>query len=239
MTGWNYAPTLLRMAVAASLAALGAIGGPASGRPSADRVQTSQPPQGEWQSFAPEPGTHPSRTMVLMMPAEEGRLAERIAAAIRRNSQWFATYAAQHPGGTLPYHANLGLSQAEYERYLSLMKQHRLGEVERGQLRVTRTADGGLQLSSSGHAAYLNGIVIHLDRNYVETRHGRLTDSKAVDQTDPTSPTGAWRGVRWLNADQTGGLRVQLALGRRADGERLIYYSADPSTDEVLFLLYK
>src|SRR4051794_8480177 len=57
--------------------------------------QESQQSRSERQSFFPEPGTHSSRTMIMMMPPEEGRLAERIVAAARRNPAWFKAYASQ------------------------------------------------------------------------------------------------------------------------------------------------
>jgi hypothetical protein len=78
------------------------------------------PPAAAW---LPAPGRHPARVMTLAPPAEAVALRDRMAAAIMRNQAWYQAYAAQHAQGELPWHANLGISEADYRRFLALTRQ--------------------------------------------------------------------------------------------------------------------
>jgi len=192
----------------------------------------------EIRNFLPSLGVHRSRTMIMMAPREYSVLAERMAAAAQRDPAWFESYVARHSGadGLLPYHPNLGVTEAEYQRFIELMDQFRLGEIERGELSVRAGPGGSLTISAGGHAGYLSGITIYPE--YVQTSHGLLTHREEINQNDPTSPTGRWRGVQWSNEGRPDVPLVKLALGRRESGEMVIYYDVTPSEDETLFLLY-
>lgn len=191
-------------------------------------------------SFLPRPGVHPARELQVSAPPEDAGLAQRIAAAVQRNPSWLKAYVAEHANreGALPYHPNFGVSEAEYARMLSMVGRMALQEVGRVNLSVSRSTDGSLTLSSSGRAARLNGIAIHPEKDVVETPFGRLTHRVAINQEDPNSPTGRWKGVQWSNDGQQGAARVKLALGRREDGEGLIYFQGTPGEDAPVILAY-
>jgi hypothetical protein len=189
-------------------------------------------------AFLPTPGTHPARAMAMTVPPEAEALAARMTAAIRANFAWYRTYAAQHPQGELPWHPNLGISAAEYARFLTLTGQIALREIAPVTLNVTRRPDGGLALAIAGPAAPLNGIVLYPDRNQVETPLGRLGNGGATANRQARSPTGPWEGVRWTNAGSGAPRRVALAFGRRAQGDMLIFYDYGPSDAETVILLY-
>lgn len=192
-------------------------------------------------SFLPRPGVYPARELQVAAPAEDAALARRIAAAVQRNSAWFQAYVAEHSKGgeALPYHPNFGVSEAEYARMLSMAGRMILQEVSRVDLAVGTAADGSLTLSSSGRAARLNGITIHPEKDVVETPFGRLTHRVAIDQDDPNSPTGRWKGVQWSNEAQHGAAHVKLALGRRENGEGLIYFQVTPSEHPPVILAFR
>jgi hypothetical protein len=189
--------------------------------------------------FLPKAGTHQVRQMQVMAPAEASGLADRMTAAAQRNLSWFQQYAAQHEGkeGMLPYHPNLGLSEAEYGKFVSLIGQMALRETGRAQVSVAASPEGALALSASGGAAALNGIVIHPRQDFVHTPSGRLTHRISIDQDDPKSPTGRWKGVQWSNGDATA-QSAKLAVGRRENGEMMIYYAAAGSQSGPLILVY-
>ncbi len=65
----------------------------------------------------------------------------------------------------------------------------------------------------------------------VETPLGRLTCRVEIDQADPKSPTGRWRGVQW--SSEGGSPEIKLAVEWRESGDRVIY------DDQTLFLLYR
>lgn len=188
--------------------------------------------------FLPAVGVHAARAMAIAAPPEMERLAERIRAAMRARPDWFRTYAAQHPEGELPWHANLGVSEAEYRRFLALTHELALVEIGRVSLTVTRRPGGGLALAATGTAAPLEGIVVHAGRNRVGTPRGALTRRSVVDNREVRSPTGPWQGVQWSNVGSTPGRPVRLAFGRRAGGDMILYYDFGPSDAETVILLY-
>ncbi|HYD14580.1 MAG TPA: hypothetical protein VEC11_17165 [Allosphingosinicella sp.] len=188
--------------------------------------------------YLPTPGRHAARAMALAPPAEAVALRDRMAAAILRNRTWYETYAAQHPQGELPWHANLGIGEADYRRYLALTRQIGLGERGRVTLTVTRRSDGGLALGADGAAAALDGLILYPDRGRVETPLGRLGTRAATGNDAPESPLGRWQGIRWSNEGTGAPRQLSLSAGRRADGERLLYYNYGPSDAETVILLY-
>jgi hypothetical protein len=189
-------------------------------------------------TFLPTPGTHPARAIAMTVPPEAEALAARMTAAIRANFAWYRAYAAQYPQGELPWHPNLGISEAEYARFLTLTGQIALREIGRVTLTATRRPDGGLALAADGAAGPLNGIILYPERNQVETPLGRLGNGGATANRQARSPTGPWEGVRWTSAGSGATHRVALAFGRRAQGDMLVFYDYGPSDAETVILLY-
>jgi hypothetical protein len=176
--------------------------------------------------------------MALAPAPEAVALRERMVAAIMRNPQWYQAWAAQHPEGELPWHASLGISEAEYRRFLALTR--RIGLAERGRvtLSVTRRPDGGLALAADGPAAALDGIILYPEAGRVETPLGRLGTRRTTGNDDAASPLGRWQGAEWSDRGTGTGRRLSLSAGRRAGGEMLLYYNYGPSDAETVILLY-
>jgi hypothetical protein len=195
-------------------------------------------PASEAAAYLPTPGAHPARAMALAPPAEAVRLRDRMAAAIARNRAWYDSWVAQHPGGEPPWHANLGVSQADYANYLALTRQIGLSERGRVVLTVTRRPDGGLTLAASGAAAALNGLVLYPQQGRVETPLGGLATISTTGNDAAQSPLGRWRGAEWSNRGTGAARLVSLAAGRRAAGDLMLYYNYGPSDAETVILLY-
>lgn len=189
-------------------------------------------------AYLPAPGAHPARVMTLAPPAEAVQLRDRIAAAVMRNRAWYDGWAAQHPQGELPWHANLGVSEAEYARYLALTRQIGLRERSRVTLNVTRRPDGGLTLGAGGAAAALNGLVLYPERGQVETPLGVLATVSTSGNDAADSPLGRWRGAAWSNRGRGAPRQVRLIAGRRDAGDLMLYYDYGPSDAETVILLY-
>ena len=190
------------------------------------------------EAFLPAPGRHPARLMVLAPPAEAVALRDRMAAAIMRNRAWYEAYVAQHPSGELPWHANLGVSEAEYARFLALARRIGVRESGRVTLVVTRRGDGGLALAADGAAAPLNGMILYPARGRGETPLGALTRRSAAGNDAAESPLGRWQGAEWRNQGSGASRLLSLAVGRRAAGDMLLYYNFGPSDAESVILLY-
>lgn len=187
--------------------------------------------------WLPAIGTHQARAMAIAAPLELQQLTARMQAAMQANPEWSRTYLAQHPGGALPWHPSLGISEQEHRRFHALTLQLGLTEIDRVALTVSRRPDGGLALAATGQAAPLNGIIVYPDRDRVETPRGALTIRSTIDNREPRSPSGPWQGVQWRSAP--GGERtVKLAFGRRARGDLILYYDFGPSDAETIVLLF-
>lgn len=189
-------------------------------------------------SYLPAPGTHRARAMALAVPPEAEALARRITTAIRANPAWYRTWVAQHPGGELPWHANLGVSEEEYRRFQALANQIALREVGQVTLTVATSPNGGLALTADGPATALNGITLYPARDRVETPLGSLANRAPVVNSLANSPTGPWRGVRWSNQGQGVPRRVSLSFGLRARGDMILFYDYGPTDAETVVLLY-
>lgn len=205
----------------------------ASAAPAAPAIPT--PAADAW---LPSPGRHAARAMALAPPAEAVALRARMVAAIGRNQAWFQTYAAQHAGGPLPWHINLGISEAEYARFLALTRRIGLRESGRVTLVVTRRSDGGLALMADGAGAPLNGMILYPARGRVETPLGGLTTRRTAGNDAADSPLGRWQGAEWSNRGSGAARPLSLVVGRRASGEMLLYYSFGPSDAESVILFY-
>lgn len=202
-------------------------------------VPASAPPAPEeLAAFLPAPGRHAARAMVLAPPPEAVALRDRMAAAILRNPAWYEGHVARHPQGELPWHVNLGISEAEYRRFLALTRQIGLRERARVTLAVTRRPDGGLALGADGAAAPLDGVVIYPARGRAETRLGTLAGYRATGNAAAESPLGRWRGAEWSKRGTGAARELVLSAGRRDAGDRLLYYSYGPSDEETVILLY-
>jgi hypothetical protein len=242
---------MLKFAPAAALFALAACSGPPAinegniAAPTAPAANSAAPGNGtapatpaEAATYLPAPGTIRARAMALAVPPEAEALAQRITTAIRANPDWYRAYAAQHPQGELPWHANLGVTAEEYQRFQTLTNQISLREVGQVTLTVTSRPNGGLALSATGPAAALNGITLYPARDRVETALGSLTNRSAAVNTLTHSPTGPWRGVRWSNRGTGAPRQVSLSFGRRARGDMILFYDYGPTDAESVVLLY-
>ncbi len=204
-------------------------------------VQPVRPPHPTGAALArylPAPGRHAARAMVLSPPPEAVALRDRMAAAIMRNRAWFEAYTAQHAQGELPWHANLGISEADYRRFLFLTRQIGVRERGRVQLVVTRRPDGGLALTADGAGAALNGLILYPERGQAESRSGRMGTFRETGNDEAGSPLGRWQGAEWSNRGSHATRVLSLSAGRRAAGDMLLYYNYGPSDAETVILLY-
>ena len=168
----------------------------------------------ELRDILPAPGTYEARTMQPAAPAEYQRLAERVAAAIQRDPSWLPAFVKEHEAreGGLPYDPRFGVSEAEYARMLILTGKLTLQETGRARLTVEARPGAGVAISASPSGDLPGHLVIAAGGTHVETPLGLLDGRTAIDQEDPNSPLGKWRGSQWSN--EAGG---SLAAGRRED----------------------
>jgi len=188
--------------------------------------------------YLPPPGTYSARAMALAPPVEAQALNARMVQALGRNPAWAQAYLAEHASGHMPWHPNLGISEAEFARYLELVRRIGLSERGRVSLTVARRPDGGLTLTATGPATALNGIILYPERSRIESPLGGLAMRAAAGNDDESSPFGRWRGVAWTNRGSGSSRPVSLTFGRRGSNEMILFYDYGPTDAETVILLY-
>lgn len=90
--------------------------------------------------------TQTAANVVPQLDPEAAGIAAQYAAAIASRQDWLRGYAAQHANvalttGLLPYHPNMGISPAAYQKVTQSLRQMDFVAVGDGRLRVERQGD--------------------------------------------------------------------------------------------------
>jgi len=189
--------------------------------------------------YLPKSGVMQGQVMEIAALPEDERIAEKFKQAVEKDATWFQSYAAKVKNGEpLPYHARLGITKAEYDRFLhAKMKLSDRGTVS---IKFKTDAQGNLEFSADGKASALNGVRLPQGQKYVETSDGKLTAFTEISQDDAESPTGRWAGVQWKKQDA--GSAVTLAIGRRQPtGDGILYYNVAKANfaQQTLIVIYR
>jgi hypothetical protein len=96
---------------------------------------------------------------------------------------------------------------------------------------VPRAGGDAFVLHATGRLAQLNGLVIDLRHNTLDTPLGRCVKVERADHRDVQGGSGPWRGYIWslVQADAAKGITstVRFDLGRlEKDRRGMIYYEA-------------
>lgn len=182
-------------------------------------------------AYIPASGVVVGNVMEVVASPEVEELTRRVQIAMAENRNWFIAYVAQARPGPLPYHPNLGLTEAEYDRYLYLMNSGALSLRPAAPVEVTftREQNGAVTVVLDLNGVSLPLVSISADQQYADTSFGRLNRTDDVNQVDPNSPTGRWSGPRWENEQTTIAAfwTAQFSIGRREDfNDIIIYYTA-------------
>lgn len=168
-----------------------------------------------------------ARVMQLGSSREYLDIVTRVQAAMARQPEWTRAYMARYQDhtGALPYHANLGVTRAEYDILLQ-PRQIKLMQTATVQLSAVRDAKGSITLRTVPAMQGIDGIVIDSAGKTVTTRLAQLTEVSQVNQRDADGATGRWTGTQWLHEAISEGraLNVRFALGLRGDqGDAILY----------------
>ncbi len=183
----------------------------------------------------PAPGTTADVLGRLDTP-RTAELAARIAAAAALDPPWWADFlaTAAEPGQPLPYHPNLGLSEAEYAEYLAGVATAGVGVI--GQMTIgTSTGPAGEFEIAWTSVEHGSGRVV-LDPATLDVRAstGEAIAPTPWSQDEPGSLVGSEIGWRWLlerPAPETDwraftGSTVDMSLTVRQSDGRVVLYVA-------------
>jgi len=126
---------------------------------------------------------------------------KRIQAAMAANKEWLAEYRKQYAGKDMPWHPNLGVSEADYQRYRQPMNQFR--EASRKPIRVEKLTSGStVTLKFKGDNLLLTDVEIDMQTPAVKTPRGPLAFRSIVKNLEQASlPPGVHQGILFDTPD--------------------------------------
>jgi len=151
-------------------------------------------------------------------PSEEVKqIGIRFQKAMNKNQEWMFDYIEEHtylePGENLPYHRNMGVTEAEYDQFLTGMKNTEV--VEKGPFTlIVRKNEFGLNLSIPDTNFFPN-IYFDYVGGGVQTVFGYL---EYIDQFESTGIVGPVKGYTWeltekFNMEAPSGKNLHLSIG--------------------------
>jgi hypothetical protein len=156
-------------------------------------------------------------------------LSEQMTVAVSTNKDWWFDYIKKNAkeGEPLPYNTKFGITEGEYEEYLSLADKKTLGKIGSGTLLV-KTNQFGCEFDGDSELADLAGIKIDLKELAVTTPLTTLKNPTHKD-SNGSGALGAYSGYQWEYKDEdmekgdfTG---VSFLIGRQKEsGKAFIYY---------------
>ena len=180
-------------------------------------------------------GRHAADIMELQHQPRVAELNARLTKAVQQDTQFFRTYMkTAGADGTLPWHAKMGLTEAEYREYLFLAKQvipRKIGET----VVVVSGDSGRLVIDAGERVPALRQVVIHLDSGFAQTTLGKLTECADARSDEMQSLAGRWTGTRWSMAPGLGA-DVAVTVGKMEASDRGILLSEMKYVDDAGFV---
>ena len=176
------------------------------------------------------PGSVQSVELLEWQPNEEiVAIRERILQAQRADPRWFREYAASHEDQeVLPWHPKFGVSERDYQKYLSADRGHFAKTGKTTNLVMDKVGTKVIFRGGNGVEA-LSGLLLDLVSGELRLPEGFTASPIPVNVSVSNSGLGPRKGYAWhINgADTTAKLvlRVQLSLLQFADGSVLMSYN--------------
>ena len=180
----------------------------------------------------PPVGDHKADLLVLGMPKTADDIARRLTATLAADPAWLKSYLAEKalkPGEPLPYHERFGITKEEYQILLKAMDKMEMIKVGEVMAKVQATG-GKIVIKIEGTSMPTDTFEFTDDGKSMKCSFGTTAIRTEIDQTEPTSPTGPWKGTQWTleqgTPDLTGtkdAITIKVALGTDAAGRRMIY----------------
>lgn len=165
----------------------------------------------------------PAKAQIGMVvpPSDIDKYVAKVAAAARKNQQWFTEYSEKsNPGVPLPFHENLGLTKEEYEDYIKLWSQREFKASEEVVLLLREGSDKSWIIAATGSASILSTLRYQPAKDTFRSPNGNLKRLEDID-APAESILGAWKGREWRYSEETGlgSSKENIALGHSGDGK--------------------
>jgi hypothetical protein len=184
------------------------------------------------ETMFPKSGVHEAGVFVIGASQEAEAVAAKIQRALADDPKWIQQYLEEKrpaPGEMPPYHPKMGVTKKEYDLFVSSIGKMFLRRVGDARVRVERT-ENQVRVAVEGVAWPISEFMFTLDGRSMSCSLGKSTESKQINQSDASSPTGRWSGTQW--SFQKGApdisstadfLSVKIAIGTDDQKRTLIY----------------
>ncbi|OOG18766.1 hypothetical protein BWD42_02045 [Sphingobacterium sp. CZ-UAM] len=131
--------------------------------------------------------------------ASQLAIVEKMKLAIKDNEDWFLHVMKElEPGQPIPYHKNLGISEAEYAAFMQFSQSVKMDKLGAIALKVIHR-DSAVYFEPKDFGDYLKYLVIHLKDHTVMVDSLRLLYKGQItmDAKKTTLVAGPWTGYSW------------------------------------------
>ncbi|RKO69230.1 hypothetical protein D7322_23655 [Sphingobacterium puteale] len=132
--------------------------------------------------------------------ASQLAIVEKMKLAIKDNEDWFLNVMKQLPSGQpIPYHKNLGISEAEYDAFMQFSQSVKMDKIGAIALKVIRRGSSSLHFEPKDFGDYLKYLAIDLKDHTVMVDSLRLPYKGKItmDAKQTTLVAGPWTGYSW------------------------------------------
>lgn len=148
---------------------------------------------------------------------------KKMKASLQKNYTWYMEYIkAAQPGERLAYHENMGITQEEYELFLSSDQYMKLVKGQEGKIHFKKINNNVYEIQASSPIKLLNKVQIDFASNTLKTEFGTLNYDGKVEASDAQKITGRWNGEQWKLS--TGSFTATYAIGQLEDSKKTIIY---------------
>jgi hypothetical protein len=126
-------------------------------------------------------------------------IVEKMKLAIKDNEDWFLKMMKELKlGESIPYHKNLGISEAEYADFMQFSQSVKMDKIGAIPLKIIRK-DSSIHFEPEGFADYLKYLILDLKDHRVMVDSLRLPykDRITKDAKTTTLIAGPWKGYSW------------------------------------------
>lgn len=194
-------------------------------------------------------GNHSVSIMEIRLPSDVQErmndIYKRFQSGIKKNPKWFNNYLKQHSisGEQLPWNEKFGISEDEYDEYISSVDKMRLKEMKKTTMTIIKDNEGILTLKSNDDLPYLSEIKIDTKNNCMITELGIVEYNKEIVASDNQKVTGPWNGGLWKvtfeelkdinNIDKTKTYGyMTISVGRLEKSNKIMIYYKEKAVHE-------
>jgi hypothetical protein len=163
-------------------------------------------------------------------------ISAKMLKAAQQNKEWLVNYlkSRSEPGKPLPYHPNLGVTEAEYREFLEQAPKAPLKEVARFEIKIVKGAGGEMKLDTQGKVPLFEQCSFYPGEEKIVIPEGTLEKPDTSGKPDGGGIIGPWRGLTFRLYDGERSVTgephtsIMICIGNRiSDGTAFIYYTAN------------